>query len=140
MADKPEICGLHCPEIMLWAFTVVGLWFSLSAFKIPTVGNFWSWMVFLSGICASICITSKKHQKTGCPFSGVHPGVAIAGAVIGCLFLLGDVGLVPMFDLNLLYVMTFLIGLGILTHRMPTRDKTDPSYGRWRWRTYLSNK
>jgi hypothetical protein len=117
MAKKGEICGLHCPKWMLWAFAALGAWFTLSALDVPTFGGFWSWAVLLSGTCSIICATNATHKKTSCPFAGIPVWFGVLLSAIGAWFVLGDAGLVSTFNINLLYVVTFVGALGLLWYR-----------------------
>ena len=110
---KEMMCPWHCPSWMLWLFGLLGLWFTLNAFGIPTWGGFWSWVVFLSGLCAWMCSASAEHKRSVCPFAGLPIWWGVLTTLIGAWFILGDVGTLPTYGINLLYLATLLAALGL---------------------------
>ena len=114
MAER-EVCPLHCPNWTTWLFVLLGAWFVLSAFRVPTFGGFWSWLVLLSGVCAWVCIANPKHQKTSCPFAGLPVWVAVVTVVIGAWFVLGDAGVLPTLGISLLPLALLLGAVAVLS-------------------------
>ncbi len=112
---KYEICGLHCPKWTTWLFVLLGAWFVLSAFGMPTFGGFWSWIVLLSGVCAWVCAANPSHQKTECPFAGLPVWVAAVTTIIGAWFVMGDAGVFPTFGISLLHLALLAVGVAVLS-------------------------
>ncbi len=110
-----EFCGLHCPNWTTWLFVILGAWFVLSAFGVPTLGGFWSWIVLLSGVCAWVCLANPQHQKTGCYFVGLPIWAAIAAVIIGAWFVLGDAGILPTFGISLLHLVLLVGAVAVLS-------------------------
>ncbi|MBT4539343.1 hypothetical protein HOI26_02330 [Candidatus Woesearchaeota archaeon] len=110
---KREICGLHCPSWTTWLFVLLGAWFVLSAFDVPTFGGFWSWLILILGVCTVVCALNPAHRKTSCPFAGVPIWAGVLTIVIGAWFVLGDAGVITTFGISLLY-LAFFIGTIVL--------------------------
>lgn len=106
---RAEVCGLHCPGWMTWLFGLLSAWFILSVFGIPTFGDFWSWVVLLAGVCGWVCGASETHKRSLCPFAGIPVWWGVLTTIVGAWFVLGDMGVLPTYGINLLHV-AFLLG------------------------------
>lgn len=109
VVGRGEVCGLHCPSWTTWLFVLLGAWFVLSAFGVPTFGGLWGWLVLLSGVCAWVCAANPEHKKTSCPFARLPVWVAVITVVIGVWFVLGDAEILPTFGISLLH-LALLVG------------------------------
>lgn len=93
----------------LLLFSFLGLWFMLEPLGIPVYGNYWSWFVLFAGLCllgASMCCSK-------CPI-GMPCCFGFLVTLIGAWFLLDDFGIITTFNIDLLYLMTFIIPLGFI--------------------------
>ncbi len=99
--NKPSCCS----QLSLLLFSLLGLWFLLQPFGVPVYGTFWSWVIILTGILF------MSMSKTHCRCTSALVGLAIFA--FGIRYLLADLHIIRACVINPLYLMTFLIPLGL---------------------------
>lgn len=112
---KLDACPFHCPAYTLSWFVPLFVWFILGDLGVvPVVGQFWTWVWLLSGICWSDCALHPAHQNTTCPFAQTPAWTPFAVTIACAWFLLADARVVSTFGLQFTHVLVAIIGLGIL--------------------------
>lgn len=107
------MCRMGCPALGLILFSLLGLWFTLSPFGIPTMGEFWSWFVLVLGL-GMVNRHMFKPNDQNCPMGGLPLLISGIIAAIGGWYVLADLMFVPQLNAELLHIMTFLIPLKII--------------------------
>ena len=107
-----DVCPFHCPRWISWLFLLVALWYFLSAFGIGTLGSFWAWVVFITGLCMWVCCGSEQHRATGCYAANLPTWLGVLTTFVGVWFILGTAGFLPLFGINLLYLAALLVAIG----------------------------
>ncbi|MBY0353835.1 hypothetical protein K2W90_05725 [Candidatus Babeliales bacterium] len=105
------------PTLGLALFAALGLWFMLDNLGMASAkGMFWSWFVLFLGISKLSChMECSKKEKCGPWNPKILCGAVLT--VVGAWFLLGDLGHVPTYGLNLLFVLTFAVPAAALAER-----------------------
>lgn|GEM_PF-5489105 len=108
------MCRIGCPGLGLMLFALLGLWFTLSSFGIPTAGEFWSWFVLVLGL-GMVNRHIFKSNPQNCPMGGLPLFFSVLIAAVGGWYVLADLMFVPPLNIELLYLMTFLIPLKLIS-------------------------
>lgn len=73
-------------RLIVLLFSVLGLWYTLHPFGVPTVGEFWHWVMILFGVYTMVYCRTQSYEQT----ARLARWIGLVVFFVGSWFLVGE--------------------------------------------------